>query len=131
MEDTIFTKIVKGEIPCHKVYEDDKTLAFLDIHPVAEGHTLVISKLQVPSVWELDEENYTALMNTVLRVGRRLKEVVGRPYVGEMVVGVDVPHAHVHVVPFAETRELKRTLDTATAPTNHEALAKLAERLRF
>ena len=131
MNETIFTKIVKGEIPCHKVYEDDKTLAFLDIHPVAEAHTLVISKLQVPTVWELDEENYTALMKTVKKVAMRLNEVIDKPFVGEMVVGVDVPHAHVHVVPFSETHELKRTLETATASTDHQQLAELAKRLYF
>lgn len=131
MEETIFSKIVKGEIPCHKVYEDDKTLAFLDIHPVAEGHTLVISKKQVETVWELESDDYIALMMTVQKVGRRLKEVIAKPYVGEMVVGVDVPHAHVHVVPFTETHEIKRTLETATAPTDHEALAAIAEKLRF
>lgn len=130
-EPTIFTQIIRGEISCHKVYEDDKTLAFLDIHPVAKGHTLVISKAQVPTVWELENEDYEALMKTVQKVARRLKEVIAQPYVGEMVVGVDVPHAHVHVVPFSETHELKRTLETATAPTDHEALAKLAERLYF
>lgn len=131
MEETIFTKIIKGEIPCHKVYEDDKTLAFLDIHPVAEAHTLVVSKVQVPTVWDLDDENYNALMDTVHKVALRMKEVIDKPHVGEMVVGVDVPHAHVHVVPFTETHELKRTLETASAPTNHEELAQIAERLKF
>lgn len=131
MEETIFTKIVRGEIPCHKIFEDDKTLAFLDIHPVAEGHTLVISKKQVETVWDLEADDYNALMLTVQKVGRRLREVIKKPYVGQMVVGVDVPHAHVHIVPFSETHEIKRTLETATAPTDHEALANLAEKLWF
>lgn len=130
-EPTIFTKIALGEIPCHKVYEDDKTLAFLDIHPTAEGHTLVISKSQVPFVWDLDDEDYAAVMNTVRKVAKRLKEVTGKPYVGELVVGTDVPHAHVHVIPFSETHELKRTLESATLPTDHAALAELADRLYF
>jgi histidine triad (HIT) family protein len=130
-EPTIFTRIINGEIPCYKVYEDEKTIAFLDIHPVAEGHTLVVSKAEVPYVWDLSPEDHRAVYDTVQKVGRRLREVVGTPYVGEMVVGTDVPHAHVHVVPFTETSELKRTLETATAETDHEALATLAERLRF
>jgi len=131
MEDSIFTKIVKGEIPAHKIYEDDVTLAFLDIHPVAEGHVLVIPKTQVEFIWDLEETDYTALMATVQKVGKRLKEVIGKPYVGTLVVGTDVPHAHVHVVPFTETSELKRTLETATIETDHEALAALAEKLKF
>ncbi len=66
MANSIFTKIVNGEIPCHKVYEDDKILAFLDIHPIQPGHTLVISKKQVEFVWDLDESDYAALM----KIGR-------------------------------------------------------------
>ena len=131
MEDSIFTKIIKGEIPCHKVYEDDKTLAFLDIHPVAEGHVLVVSKVQVEFIWDLEPDDYQAVMATVQKVGRRLREVIGKPYVGEVVVGTDVPHAHVHVVPFTETHELKRTLDKFDSETDDQALAAMAQKLYF
>ncbi len=131
MQDSIFTKIIKGEIPCHKIYEDDKTLAFLDIHPVNDGHTLVISKSQVEFVWDLTSEDYLAVSSTVQKVGLRLREIMGTPYVGQMVVGTDVPHAHIHVVPFTKTEELKRTLESATADTDHEQLAIIAEKLRF
>jgi len=131
MQDSIFTKIIKGEIPSHKIYEDDKTLAIMDIHPVADGHVLVISKTQVEFVWDLSVDDYTALSLTVQKVALRLREVVGKPFVGEVVVGTDVPHAHIHIVPFTETHELKRTMETATAETDHEALAILAEKLRF
>ena len=133
MTDTpsLFSQIITGDIPSYKVYEDAMTLAFLDIHPVADGHTLVIPKRQVQFVWDLPEEDYTALMATVQKVGRRLRAVVGTPYVGEMIVGTDVPHAHVQVVPFTETYELKRTLESATRPTDHDALKALAEKLRF
>lgn len=130
-ETSIFTKIINGEIPSHKIYEDDKTLAFMDIHPVAEGHVLVVPKVQVEFVWDLSPEDYSALMQTVQKVGRRLRDVIGKPYVGQVVVGTDVPHAHVHVVPFTETHELKRTFETASVETNHEQLAALADRLRF
>lgn len=130
-ETSIFTKIINGEIPSHKIYEDDKTLAFMDIHPVAEGHVLVVPKVQVEFVWDLNPEDYSALMQTVQKVGRRLRDVIGKPYVGQVVVGTDVPHAHVHVVPFTETHELKRTFETASVETNHEQLAALADRLRF
>lgn len=130
-EPSIFTKIINGEIPSHKVYEDDKTLCFLDIHPVNEGHALVVPKVQVEFVWDLSPEDTAALYETVRKVGLRLREVLGYPYVGQMVVGTDVPHAHVHVVPFNETQELKRTLESATAEPDHAALSALAERLYF
>src|SRR5689334_22515512 len=100
MEDSIFTKIVKGEIPCHKVYEDDKTLAFLDIHPIQAGHTLVIPKKQIQFVWDIDDETYQAVMATVKKVALRLRQVLGTQYVGVQVIGVDVPHAHVQLIPF-------------------------------
>ena len=131
MEDTIFTKIIKGEIPCHKVYEDEKTLAFMDIHPVAEGHVLVVSKNQVEFTWDLPSDDYLALSSTVQKVALRLREIIGKPYVGEMVIGTDVPHAHIHVIPFAKTRELKRTLESFESETNHEQLAELAKKLYF
>ncbi|HET8709630.1 MAG TPA: HIT domain-containing protein [Candidatus Saccharimonadales bacterium] len=132
MQDSIFTKIIKGEIPCHKIYEDDKTLAFLDIHPVASGHTLVIPKNQVEFVWDLEAEDYQAVMATVQKVGRRLREVIATPYVGVSVVGTDVPHAHVHVVPFNRPAELKRTFEAvADTQPDHEALAAVAAKLAF
>lgn len=132
MEESIFTKIIKGEIPCHKVYEDDKTFAFMDIHPVAEGHVLVISKLQVPFVWDLPDEDYEALTATVKKVALKQRAVMQKPYVGEMIVGTDVPHAHVHVVPFSQTHELKRTLNAIDeAEPDHESLAEIAKKLRI
>lgn len=130
MEDSIFTKIIKGEIPCHKVYEDEKTLAFVDIHPIQPGHTLVISKTQVEFVWDLEKEDYQAVMETVQKVATRLKEVLGVPYVGLQVIGVDVPHAHVHVIPFSTTEEF-RTRSDANAEPDHPALADMAQKLQF
>lgn len=128
---SIFTRIINGEIPCHKIYEDETTLAFLDINPVAEGHTLVIPKTEAAFVWDLPAADYRALMATTQKVARRLREVVGTPYVGEMVVGTDVPHAHIHLIPFTEVKEMKRNLDHHSSEPDHPALAKLAERLRF
>ncbi len=134
MEDTIFTKIVKGEVPSHKVYEDAHTLAFLDIFPAAEGHTLVIPKTQVPFVWDLNDTDYTALMNTVKKVAQQLKKISGKAYVGTLVVGIDVPHAHVHVVPFDTVEDIRQVVLAAHRDgqsPNHEALAEVAKKLRF
>ncbi len=130
MTDTLFTKIINGDIPSHKVYEDDYTFAFLDIHPLSEGHVLVVPKISVEFIWDLDPEQYAALMEAVQLVGRRLCEVIDTPYVGVKVVGVDVPHAHVHVIPFATPDELNKTTNDSTEP-DHAALAVLAEKISF
>jgi histidine triad (HIT) family protein len=130
MEDSIFTKIIQGEVPCHKIYEDDKTFAFLDIYPKQPGHTLIVPKTQVEFVWDLDLEDYAALMATVQKVALRLREVLGKPYVGEQIVGVDVPHAHVHVFPFADMQEFNSSPDRSVEP-NHASLAEIAKKLAF
>lgn len=130
MEDTIFTKIIKGEIPSHKIYEDDKTFAFLDIHPKTPGHTLVIPKKQVEFVWDLEDEDYQAVMNTAKKVANRMREVLATPYVGEAVVGDEVPHAHVHVYPFS-TKEEVRGFPDPNGEVDHDALAAIAKKLAF
>lgn len=131
MEDSIFTKIIKGEIPSHKVYEDEKTLAFLDINPANEGHTLVISKNQVEFVWDLGSEDYEALTQTVKKVAVRLKEVYPDHFIAELVIGVDVPHAHVHLIPFLQTAEIQGAFSVPRQEPDHVLLASVAEKLRF
>lgn len=128
MEDSIFTKIIKGEIPCHKLYEDDKVLAFLDIYPVQTGHALVIPKKQVEFVWDLSDEDYSAVMAATKKVALRLREVLGKKYVGERIVGVDVPHAHVQLIPFNDVAEFAADQDMTIEP-DHTALANLAKKL--
>lgn len=131
MEDSIFTKIIKGDIPCHKVYEDERTFAFLDINPVQPGHTLVIPKNQVEFIWDLTDEDYMAVTQTVKKVGLRIREVLSSPYVGELVVGVDVPHAHVHVIPFSKAEELRANFEPKEGEPDHKALAEIAQKLAF
>lgn len=130
MEDSIFTKIIKGAIPCHKIYEDDETFAFLDIHPIVAGHTLVIPKKQVAFLWDLDDETYQAVMRTAKKIAFHLRETMEVPYVGVQVVGVDVPHAHVHLMPFTDAAQYHGHSD-ATAEPDHAALALLAEKLKL
>jgi histidine triad (HIT) family protein len=132
MEDSIFTKIIKGDIPCHKVYEDKLTLAFLDIHPIQPGHTLVIPKKQVASLWDLDEDDYRAVMATTKKVAERLREVFAdKTHVAMEVEGLDVPHAHVKVFPFSTSAEFHRLPDDASIEPDHFALAKIAIKLKF
>lgn len=133
-DDTLFTKIIRGEIPSHKIFEDEDTYAFLDIHPATEGHTLVVPKKQAAFLWDLDDGSYEAVMRSVKKVATRLKEVTGKQYVGTMVIGTDVPHAHVHVVPFDTVPDIKAVVnatDRESHEPDHAALAAFAEKLRF
>lgn len=130
MQDSIFTKIIKGEIPSHKVHEDEHTFAFLDIHPSVPGHTLVVPKKQVEFVWDMDDKDYQHLMASVKEVAQHLRESLGVPYVGVRVEGVDVPHAHVHLVPFSTAAEYRNVGDPNADP-DHEQLSKVAEIVAF
>ena len=111
---SIFTQIIKGEIPCYKIYEDDKTFAFLDIHPETKGHTLVIPKKEVDKIYDLPDDDYQALMATVKKLSKHMEEKLGKRTLWK-VVGTDVPHAHVHLEPYDETwfhgREVEMTED--------------------
>lgn len=130
MSDSIFTKIIKGEIPCHKIYEDEKTLAFLDIHPKTEGHTLVVSKLEVDEFQDLPEDDYELMMRTVQKVAKRLKQIYPDKRIGMNIFGLDVPHVHVHVFPFANATEYKIGQKIDEEP-NHQKLAEVAKKLAF
>ncbi len=96
---SIFTKIVKGEIPAHKVAEDDRFLAFLDINPLARGHTLVIPKKEVDNLFDLDDETYRDLWLFAKKTAVALGKTMPCERVGVAVVGLEVPHAHIHLVP--------------------------------
>ena len=107
---SVFSKIIQGEIPCYKIYEDDKTLAFLDIHPESKGHVLVIPKLEVDKIYDLPDADYQALMSTVKKLSQHLEKQLGARILWK-VVGTDVPHAHVHLMPLDETWHYGRTLE--------------------
>lgn len=107
---SIFTKIIRGEIPSYKIYEDDKTYAFLDIHPETKGHTLVVPKNEVDKIYDLPDEDYQALMNTVKKLSKHLENKLGARTLWK-VVGTDVPHAHVHLMPLDEEWQHGKTLD--------------------
>lgn len=129
MEESIFTKIINGEIPAEKVYEDDKTIAFLTIQPVREGHTLVVPKVQVDQYIDLPDDDYDAMWRTVKKVAARIREVTGKERVGIVIKGVDVPHAHVHLIPFNKGEAIKA--DGQPEVVSSEILAPVAEKLRL
>lgn len=125
---SIFSRIIAGEIPCHRVAETDRAIAFLDIRPLTEGHTLVVPKAEVDSIFDLDSEDYQAVFDLVRAVAEAQKAVVPCTRIGLTVLGFEVPHAHVHVVPLRSEADLnfanpKLQLDS------HE-LEGIANRLR-
>ena len=103
---SIFTRIVNGEIPCHKVCETDHSLAFLDINPIARGHVLCIPKQEVDYIFDLDDQSLCELHLFAKRVAKGLKKVCPCVKVGQAVIGIDVPHAHVHLVPLTKPADL-------------------------
>jgi histidine triad (HIT) family protein len=129
MEDSIFTKIIKGEIPTYKVYEDDKTIAFLTIQPVREGHTLVVPKVQIDQYIDLPDEDYDALWRTVKKVAAHIRNITGKERVGVVIKGIDVPHAHVHLIPFDRGESLKA--DGEPEIVSADVLEPVAEKLRM
>ncbi len=129
MEESIFTKIIKGEIPAHKLYEDEKTVAFLTIQPVREGHTLVVPKVQVDQYIDLPDEDYDALWHTVKKVAAHLRSITGKERIGVVIKGIDVPHAHVHLIPFDKGESLKA--DGAPEIVGEDILGLLANKLRM
>ena len=107
---SVFTKIINGDIPCYKIYEDDKTFAFLDIHPESKGHTLVIPKKEVDKIYDLEDEDYQALMATAKKLSKHMEQKLGARTLWK-VIGTDVPHAHVHLMPYDENWQHGKTLD--------------------
>ena len=121
---SIFTKIINGDIPCYKIYEDDKTLAFLDIHPESKGHTLVIPKKEVDKIYELPDDDYQALMVTVKKLSRHLEKQLNARIFWK-VIGTDVPHAHVHLMPYDEKWQHGKTLELT--PDEFEQIRQVLE----
>ncbi|HSW78810.1 MAG TPA: HIT domain-containing protein [Candidatus Babeliales bacterium] len=132
MADSIFTKIIKGEIPSYKIHEDDDTLTFLDIHPIQPGQVLIVPKKQVGFVWDMNSDDYHKLMDTVQKVGRRMREVFpDKKRVGVMIEGLDVgDHAHIKVFPFSTASEY-RSVPEHSDELNHQELADIAKKLAF
>jgi histidine triad (HIT) family protein len=128
MADSIFTKIINKEVPAYIIYEDDYSLAFLDIHPVQPGHVLVVPKKQIEQWLDLDEDTYLHLMQAVKIVGEQLKTVLSTKFVGLKIVGVDVAHVHVHLIPFNRGTEFNSSQDMTNTP-NHQALKVMAAKL--
>ena len=128
---SIFSRIVAGEIPCYKVAADDRFFAFLDISPVAKGHTLVIPKQEVDYIFDLDDETYNGLMTFARKVARALEGAVECKRVGVAVMGLEVPHAHVHLIPITTEGDMNFFREKLSLPAEEMAAiaARIAERM--
>lgn len=120
---TLFTKIISGEIPSYKVAETEDFYAFLDINPNSKGHTLCIPKKEVNKIFDLDEATYAALMQFSRRVALALEKAVPCKRVGMTVIGLEVPHAHVHLIPLHTMENARFTQKEKLSPEEFEAIA--------
>lgn len=121
---SIFTKIVQGEIPCYKVAETDNFLAFLDVNPNAKGHTLCIPKKEVDKIFDLDEKEYNALMLFSRKVAIAIKKTVPCKRVGVSVIGLEVPHVHVHLIPLNSMEDARFLQKVKLTPNEFKDLAE-------
>ena len=122
---TVFSKIVAGEIPCHKIAEDSEFFAFLDIHPVATGHTLVIPKEEVDYLFAIDDAKLGRMMAFAKRIARAQEQAIPCRRSGVTVIGLEVPHAHIHLVPITHESDMYFDRPKGT-PTNDELAATAA-----
>ncbi len=124
---SIFTKIIKGELPSYKIAEDDKCYAFLDISPLAEGHTLIIPKQELDYIFDIDDDLYTHLHLFAKKVAKAIKQVIPCEKVGMAVIGLDVRHAHIHLVPLKAVGDLNFAKEKLSLPA--EQMKAIAEQI--
>lgn len=123
---SVFSRIIAGEIPSHRVYEDALTFAFLDIRPAAPGHTLVVPKEEVDHLFDLAQDDYSAVWSAAHRIAAALMEITRAVRIGVIVAGFEVPHAHVHLIPARSMADIH----LGSRQADDAALAAFAERLR-
>ena len=121
---SIFTKIIKGEIPCYKIVEDADFLAFLDVNPNAKGHTLCVPKQEIDKIFDLEDDLYLGLMQFSKKVAVALEKTIQCNRIGMAVIGLEVPHAHVHLIPLNEMDEMRFKNKVSMNKEEFEALAR-------
>jgi len=122
---SIFTRIINGEIPCYRVAENDRYIAFLDVRPLKAGHTLVVPKTEVDYIFDMDDEALSGMMIFARKVARAMKEVIECKRIGVAVIGLEVPHAHIHLIPISREGDMLFTNPRVSlSPEENERLAK-------
>ncbi|WP_457617426.1 HIT family protein [Lutibacter sp.] len=121
---SIFTKIINGDIPSYKIAEDEHFYAFLDINPNAKGHTLVVPKKEVNKLFSLDEETYNGLMKFSRKIALAMEKAISCERIGMAVIGLEVPHVHVHLIPLQTMEDIQFSKKVSLQPEEFEAVAK-------
>ncbi|MGS4345624.1 HIT family protein [Myroides odoratus] len=121
---SIFTKIINGELPAYKIAENDQFLAFLDINPNAKGHTLCIPKQEINKIFDMEEEHYLALMKFSRKIAKALEQAVPCQRIGMSVVGLEVPHVHVHLIPLQTMDDIRFSKKESLSPAEFEEVVK-------
>lgn len=124
---SIFTKIIEGEIPCYKIAEDDKFIAFLDVNPNAKGHTLCVPKQEINKIFDMEENHYLALMKFSRKLAKALEKTIDCKRIGMSVIGLEVPHVHVHLIPLTDMEDARFQRKVSLTK---EAFEDLANRIK-
>ena len=129
MAESIFTKIIKGEIPCYKILEDDRFIAFLDVFPIKKGHTLVVPKVQIDYIFHLDDRLLSDLMLFTKKVAQKMEKAIPCERIGVAVIGLEVPHAHIHLVPLDSVGDID--FGQPKLKLSSQEMAKIADSIRI
>ncbi len=129
MAESIFTKIIKGEIPCYKIAEDDRFIAFLDVFPIKIGHTLVVPKAQIDYLFDLDDRLLSDFMLFTKKVAQKMKKAISCERIGVAVIGLEVPHAHIHLVPLDSVGDIDFGQPKLQLSSNE--MAEIADSIRI
>ncbi|MBK6838034.1 MAG: HIT family protein [Bacteroidetes bacterium] len=125
---SIFSRIISGEIPCYKIAEDDRFFAFLDISPLAKGHTLVVPKAEVDYIFDIEDEHHKDLWNFAKKVAQALKKAVPCKRIGIAVIGLEVPHAHIHLIPMNKVSDMNFASPKLSFPASE--MEETAQKIR-
>jgi histidine triad (HIT) family protein len=127
--ESVFSRIISGQLPCYKIFENDYTVAILDISPIQIGHTLVIPKTQVDKIYDLDDKMFFELFSTVKMISKTLEKCTFANRIGMMVIGFDISHAHIHLIPINKQADLQDTAKTLDGNDFIEVLGKIKSNL--